>query len=62
MTKTSGFMPGRRDLFKHAAIAAVSVAAGRLPYVQAQTDSGRQHKPVLSRLQDLRGQTSGSAP
>ena len=53
MAKTSEFMPGRRDLFKHAAIAAVGVAAGRLPYCAGAADAGRQHQSVLSRLQDL---------
>ena len=60
MAKTSEFMPGRRDLFKHAAIAAVGVAAGRLPFVQAQPTQGVATSPFFPGFKTFKIQTSGA--
>src|SRR6188768_1056055 len=60
MAKTSEFMPGRRDLFKHAAIAAVGVAAGRLPFAQAQPTQGVATSPFFPGFKTFKIQTSGA--
>ena len=60
MAKTSEFMPGRRDLFKHAAIAAVGVAAGRMPYVQAQQTPVASTSPFFPGFKTFKVQTSGA--
>jgi len=60
MAKTFEFIPGRRDLFKHAAIAAVSVAAGRLPFAQARPTQGVATSPFFPGFKTFKIQTSGA--
>jgi haloacetate dehalogenase len=60
MAKIFEFSPGRRDLFKHAAIAAVSVAAGRLPYLQAQQTTAAGTSPFFPGFRTFRIPTSGA--
>src|SRR5436190_4083386 len=60
MAKTSEFMSGRRDLFKHAAVAAVSIAAGRLPYLQAQQTPAAGASPFVPGFRTFKFQTSGA--
>src|SRR3954468_21859961 len=61
MAKTSEFNAGRRDLFKHAAIAAVGVAAGRLQFVQAQQAPAGNTSPFFPGFKTFKFQTSGGA-
>jgi haloacetate dehalogenase len=61
MAKTSEFMPGRRDLFKHAAIAAVGVAAGRLPFAQAAQTPAGNTSTFFPGFKTFKFQTSGGA-
>jgi haloacetate dehalogenase len=61
MSKNSQFMPGRRELFKHAAIAAVGAAAGRLPYVQAQQTPVASTSPFFPGFKTFKVQTSGAS-
>jgi haloacetate dehalogenase len=60
MAKTSEFIPGRRDLFKQAAVAAVSFAAGRLPYAQAQQAPAATTSPFFPGFRTFKIQTSGA--
>ena len=57
----SEWMPGRRDLFKHAAVAAAGVALSRLPRVFAQqTATGGQTSPFFPGFRTFKAQTSGA--
>lgn len=60
MAKPFDFMQGRRDLFKYAAVAAAGLAAGRLPYLQAQQTAAGGTSPFFPGFRTFKVQTSGA--
>ena len=53
-------MPSRRDLFKHAAVAAAGLAASRLPYLHAQQPPAGGTSPFFPGFKTFKVQTSGA--
>src|SRR5678815_3680998 len=60
MAKHSEFIPGRRDLLKHAAVAAAGLAAGRLTSLAAQQPSTGGTSSFIPGFKTFKFQTSGA--